>query len=382
MARKRGNGEGSISKYADGRWCGRYTIDTANGKRRKAVYGRTRQEAAEKLAKALVDRSGGLVFDTSNLTLKDYLERWLSDSVRDSVKPNTYKSYSQLTHRHIIPALGRNKLKGLTPSHIRSFRSSALGAGLSTRTVQYLLTLLRKALQQAMDDGLIHRNPAQGVRVQQSRKEEICPLSAEQVGKLLEAAIDDRMEALYVVAIHCGLRQGELAGLKWEDVDLEAGTLQVRRTLSNGEFTAPKTAKSRRSVKLTPSAAEALRKHHKLQSQERERLTGLWQDHDLVFCSTIGTPLSRHNLVRRSFKPLLGKAGLPHLIRFHDLRHTCATLLLSKAVHPKFVQELLGHATISITLDTYSHVVPGMGDYTATAMENALSAYSKAQKPQ
>jgi integrase len=328
-----------------------------------------------------VDRSVGLVFDASNLTFKDYLERWLSDSVRDSVKLNTYKSYSQLTHGHIIPVLGRNKLKGLTPSHVRSFRSSALGAGLSTRTVQYLLTLLRKALQQAVNDGLIPRNPAQGVRVQQSRKEEIYPLSSEQVRSLLGAATDDRLEALYVVAVHCGLRQGELGGLKWEDVDLETETLQVRRTLSSGQFTTPKTAKSRRSVKLTANAAEALRTHRELQVNERERLMGLWQDNDLVFCSTIGTPLSRHNLVRRSFKPLLQKAGLPHTIRFHDLRHTCATLLLSKGVHPKFVQELLGHATISITLDTYSHVVPGMGDHTAAAMEDALSEYSKDQKP-
>lgn len=381
MAKKRGNGEGSITRYKDGRWCGRYTIDTANGKRRKAIYGRTRQEAAEKLAKALADRSGGLVFDASNPTLKDFLERWLTDSVRDSVKANTYKSYAQLTRGHLIPALGRNKLKSLTPSHIRSFRSSALGAGLSARTAQYLLTLLRKALQQAVDDGIIPRNPAQGVRVEQSRKEEIHPLSSEQVGVLLGATVDDRLEALYVVAIHCGLRQGELAGLKWEDVDLVAGRLQVRRTLSNGAFTAPKTAKSRRSVKLTSTAVEALRKHRESQVEERERLTGLWQDHDLVFCSTIGTPLSRHNLVRRSFKPLLQKAGLPHTVRFHDLRHTCATLLLSKGVHPKFVQELLGHATISITLDTYSHVVPGMGDHTATAMENALADHSEDQKP-
>ena len=156
----------------------------------------------------------------------------------------------------------------------------------------------------------------------------------------------------------------------------------MRRTLSNGKFSTLKTAKSRRSVKLTASGAEALRKHRELQVKERERLTGLWQDNDLVFCSTIGTPLSRHNLIRRSFKPLLQKAGLPHTIRFHDLRHTCATLLRSKGVHPKFVQELLGHATISITLDTYSHVVPGMGDYTAAAMENALSEYPKDQKSQ
>ncbi len=376
VARKRGNGEGSITRYKDGRWCGRYTIHTADGPKRKAAYGKTRQEAAEKLAKALADRSGGLVFDAGILTLKDFLERWLADSVRHSVKPNTYESYSQLTRRHIIPALGRNELKGLTPDRVRRFRTSALAAGLSARTVQYLLTLLRKALQQAVEDGLISRNAAQGVRVPQTRKEEIQPLTSGQVGTLLGAATGERLEALYVVAIHCGLRQGELLGLKWEDVNLDAGTLQVRRTLSGGKFTPPKTAKSRRSVKLTAGAAEALKEHRERQLEEREGLTGLWQDHDLVYCSTIGTPLNRHNLVVRSFKPLLQRAGLPHSVRFHDLRHTCATLLLSKGVHPKFVQELLSHATISITLDPYSHVLPGMGDHTAAAMESALSGPS------
>jgi integrase len=333
-----------------------------------------------KLSKALADRSDGLVFDANNLRLKEYLEQWLSDSARDSVKPNTFKSYSHLTYRHIIPALGGNKLKDLTSDHVRSFRRWKLEEGLSTRTIQYLLTLLRKALQQAVDDGLIPRNAAQGVRVQQSRKEEIYPLTSEQVRALLEAAIDDRLVALYVVAIHCGLRQGELLGLKWEDINLEAETLRVKGTFSKGEFTPPKTAKSRRSIKLTASATEALRKHRERQLTERKRFARLWQDHDLVFCSTIGSPLNRHNLITRSFKPLLQRVGLPQGIRFHDLRHTCATLLLSEGVHPKFVQELLGHATSSGTLDTYSHVVPGMGDHTATAIESALSEPSKEQK--
>jgi integrase len=160
-------------------------------------------------------------------------------------------------------------------------------------------------------------------------------------------------------------------GLKWEDVDLEAGTLQVRRTLSNGEFTPPKTAKSRRSVNLTPTAVEALKRHSKRQAQEMMRADTLYRDQGLVFASLVGTPLSRRNLTR-SFKALLKRAGLPHNVRFHDLRHTCATLLLSQNTHPKFVQELLGHATIAITLDTYSHIMPGMADHT-TVMEDALS---------
>jgi integrase len=177
--------------------------------------------------------------------------------------------------------------------------------------------------------------------------------------------------SVYIVAVHCGLRQGELLGLKWEDVDLEVGTLQIRRTLSNGEFTTPKTAKSRRSVNITPTAVEALERHSERQAGEMIKADTLHQDQNLVFASQVGTPLSRRNLTR-SFKALLRRAGLPHSVRFHDLRHTCATLLLGSGFNAKFVQELLGHATIAITLDTYSHVIPGMANHTA-AMEDALS---------
>jgi integrase len=172
------------------------------------------------------------------------------------------------------------------------------------------------------------------------------------------------------------MRQGELLGLKWEDVDLEGGTVQVRRTLSTAtgggfRFGPPKTAKSRRSVKLPGAALSALKKHRQAQLEERMRLAGLFVDHGLVFASRVGTPVSRQDLVTRSFKPLLKRAGLPD-VRFHDLRHTCATLLLGRGVHAKLVQELLGHSTISVTLDTYSHVLPGMSDAAAAAMDEAL----------
>jgi integrase len=165
-------------------------------------------------------------------------------------------------------------------------------------------------------------------------------------------------------------------GLKWDDVDLEARALSVRRSLSetrNGPlFEAPKNGKGR-SIRLTNQAVEALRSHRKRQSGERLRLGTLWQDNDLVFPSNKGTPMNAKNLTARSFKPLLERAGLPRTVRLHDLRHTCATLLLSKGVHPKIVQELLGHATIAITLDTYSHVLPNMQGEAVTAMEGVLT---------
>ena len=221
------------------------------------------------------------------------------------------------------------------------------------------------------------RNVATAVDPPRVHREEIQPLSPIQARAFLQAAQEDRLEALYVLAIHCGLRQGELLGLRWEDIDLDAGTLQVRRTLTAAKgdrvFTAPKTVKSRRNLRLTAGAIDALRGHYQRQLKERERLAGLWQDQGLIFASEVGTPMNRHNLLNRSFKPLLRRAGLPHSVRFHDLRHTCATLLLGMGVHPKVVQELLGHSNVSITLDTYSHVLPSMGDQAASAMDDTLS---------
>jgi integrase len=195
-----------------------------------------------------------------------------------------------------------------------------------------------------------------------------------QVQVLLEAAGEDRLEALYVVAVIAGLRHGELQGLKWEDLDLEAATLQVRRTLSEPRsgyiFEAPKSGKGR-SVRLTRKATSALKEHRKRQIGETMQLGTLGNDHGLVFPSGTGTPLSGGNL-NRAFKALLSRAGLSSVIRFHDLLHTCATLLLGQGITPKFVQELLGHGDVSLTLNVYSPVLPGMGGIAAGAMDDAL----------
>lgn len=191
----------------------------------------------------------------------------------------------------------------------------------------------------------------------------------------MEASRGDRFEALYVLAVTAGLRIGELLSLKWEDIDLDAGTLRVRRTRSQARnsptFTTPKNGRGR-SIRLTQRAVEALRTHRATQNAERLKVGSLWQDNGLVFCTHGGQPLDFRNVATTSFKPLLKKAGLPD-IRFHDLRHTCATLLLSRGHLPKLVQDLLGHASVAMTLDRYSHVLPGMSDQTAKAMEAALS---------
>jgi integrase len=198
-------------------------------------------------------------------------------------------------------------------------------------------------------------------------RKEIKPLSREQARALLEAAKGDALHAFYVLAVTTGMRNGELLGLQWRDVDLDASTLQVRRTVFNGVVSPPKTAAGNRTIRLTGLAGAALREHRL--ARAKERISG-W-----VFPSRAGTPLSVHNVHNRSWKPLLGRAGLPASTRMHDLRHTCATLLLSRGVPVKVVSEMLGHASVSITLGTYSHVLPDMQESAARAMDEALNGH-------
>ena len=289
---------------------------------------------------------------------------------------STYEVTRHMVEPHIIPALGRIKLKDLNPAHVRGFYREKLDSGLSAATVRKMHGALHKALKQAVSDGLIPRNVCEAVKPPKVERNEVTPLDQDQARALLEAVADDRFEALYVLAIHTGMREGELLHLRWEDVDLERGILRLRRALVReggrtvlGDL---KTAKSRRGVRLTSAAAEALRGQLERQMEEMERMGSLYQPGGLVFATESGTLINPSNLRNRSFKPLLKRAGLPDIC-FHDLRHTCATLLLSQGTHPKLVQELLGHATIAMTLDTYSHFLPSMGDQTVRAMEAALS---------
>jgi integrase len=329
---------------------------------------------AAKLSKALADRESGLTYDAGKQTVEEYLARWLSNSVRDTVPRRTYERYESIVWVHLTPAIGKVKLKTLTLDHVRGLYRKKLDGGLAPRSVLHIHRSLSRALKQATDDGLIPRNAAALVKPPRPRREEIRPLNRDQVQGLLEAAREDRLEALNVATVTAGLRRGELQGLQWEDLDLEAGALQVRRTLSEPRggyiFEAPKSGKGR-NIRLTQRARTALREHRKRQLEEKKRLGTLWQENGLVFPSSVDTPLLGGNL-NRAFKALLKRASLPQSFRFHDLRHTCATLLLKQGVNPKFVQELLEHADISLTLNVYSHVLPDVGDIAAGAMDDAL----------
>ncbi len=379
MARKKqkGNGTGTVypRKNKDGKIIGyRGSYFAPDGKRRY-VSAKKKGEAEKALRRAMADADRGLVFEAGTLTVGKYLEdKWLPD-IKDTVRRKTFVQYESVVRCHLAPALGRLKLVSLTPAHVRALYRKKLGSGLAPRTVQYIHTTLHKALKQAVMDGLIPRNVTEAVKAPQVRREEMQPLSPEQVKTLFETARGDRLEALYVLAVHTGLRQGELLGLKWDDVDLDDGTLQVRRALTTAKggpvLAAPKTKGSRRSVKPTQGAIEALRSHLERQLREVDGAGSLWQENGLIFASESGAPLDRRTVTSHRFKPLLKRAGLPP-IRFHDLRHTCATLLLTRNVNPKIISEMLGHATIAITLDIYSHVLPNMRDQAAAAMEDAL----------
>jgi integrase len=263
---------------------------------------------------------------------------------------------------HIKPKLGRIKLRKVNALQVQTLYRQKLDAGVSPRRVRYIHVTLHKALNQAVRWQLIPRNVVTSAEPPRVPKADIKPLKVEQVKALLRAAeTQPKLYALYVLAVTTGMRQGELLGLNWDDVDLTTGTVQVRRTVFNGQINAPKTSSGRRTVKLSQTALEALRKHS-------ERGQAVW-----VFPTRNDTPVGSWNLIHRSWYPLKEAAGLPKGTRFHDLRHTAATLLLHKNVNPKVVSEMLGHANVSITLDTYSHVLPNMQDGAAGAMDDTLS---------
>jgi integrase len=386
---KRGNGEGSIYPFKrDGvkvGYRGSYTVHTASGPKRRYVSGKTREDVRQKLTKAMAGRDTGLVVDDKNMSFGEFLDAWISDTVRGTVRDSTLWRDKSLIANHIKPALGRIKLKNLNAIHLQGMyrdrldRGISEDKGLSGSTVQKIHHIVHKALGQAVKWDLIPRNPAESVKAPTPSSKEMRPLSADEARTLLRAAKGNRLEALYILAVHTGMRRGELLGLKWDDVDLDTGVprVRVRRTLTRtggGKGLAlgePKTKASRRTVRLTPGAVDALRRHRARQAEERLKVGNLYADRGLVFAGESGGLINPSNLRQRSFIPLLRAAGLPQ-ITFHDLRHTCASLLFSKNVHPKFVQELLGHARVAITLDIYSHMLPGMGGEAADAMGDAL----------
>ena len=359
MAR-RGNSEGSITKRTDGRWMARVSLP---GGRRKAYYGKTRQEVARKLVKAQEALADGLPLSAERQTTGAFLNAWLRDSAAPRVRPKTLVRYEELVRIHISPGVGRIPLARLLPQHVERMLSDVVSNGRSPRTAEQCRAVLRSALHHAMRHSLIGRNVAALAETPPVPKREVPPLTINAARRILEAVKGDRLEAMFIVALSLGLRQSETLGLRWGDANIDAGTLTIQRSLQrvNGAFAffPPKTARSRRTIAMPAPVANALHQHMKRQLEERMLMGEAWEGDiggALVFTDEIGRPL-HGDYVRRRFHKLLQMAGLP-LMRYHDLRHGAASLMAAQGVSPRVAMEILGHAQISTTMNIYTHIAP------------------------
>ncbi|HEX6488997.1 MAG TPA: site-specific integrase [Candidatus Dormibacteraeota bacterium] len=369
--RHHGNGEGSVYPRSDGRWGA--TVRLANG-RRHTVYAKTRLEAKRRLRELIDQREAGILVGNARQKTADYLERWLEEIARPSVRGSTYIGYRRHIHR-VLPRIGHLRLLELSPAHIQSTYRELLAEGLSATTVRHIHAVLHRAFKQAVLWGLLLRNPTDAVSRPRTARFEIKTLSADEVRQFLDANREDRLYALWLLMATTGLRRGEAIAVGWADLDQATSRLSIHRALRRHPhaglvFEEPKTRHSRRTIQLSALAVAAIANHRRRQLEERLAAGPYWQDCGLIFSSTEGTPLDPHN-VYVAFQRALQRTKSPRM-RLHDLRHTAATLMLGRGVHPKLVQDMLGHSTISLTMDTYSHVTPPMQGEVASQMDELL----------
>jgi integrase len=362
MARQKRHGhrEGSIYLRKDGRWVAEITLEDGN---RKQFYRKTRKEAFEALQKALHEQKQGILATGPQQTMKQYLEDWLENVHKPTLRDNSYILYRMLISKHILPAIGHIQLQKLSPQQVQALYARKLQEGYAASTVRAIHRLLHKALSDAVRWNLVSINVCDRVKQPRSAKHNIQPLTKEQAQTLLEAAKGHCLEGLLTLALATGMRRGEILSLRWQDIDFLEKCLYIHHTVNRiGKKglveSEPKTATSKRKVILPQFVIDALHQQYTLQEEIRAKAGAEWRELDLVFSNSFGGYIEPSNL-RVMFKRVLKSAGLPDM-RFHDLRHSAATLLLSMGAHPKLVQELLGHSTISITMDIYSHVLPSM----------------------
>jgi integrase len=389
---RRGRGEGAIfQRESDGLWVGSVSLglDEKGKRRRRVVYGATKKEVQEEVRKLQHDASNGKLADAGSLTVSEYLKLWLQNDAKPRVAPKTHLRYEQLVRLRINPVIGGTRLAKLAPVHLKQLLATLDRDGVSPRGRQMTATMLHTALRDAVRDKLITSNPASDVSKPRPVTKAMRIFDTAQVAKFLDAAKADRLAALYTIALDAGMRQGELFGLRWVDIDFGTGSLLVQHSLEeiNGSLRLkqPKSGKGRR-IELTKIGLESLNEHRKAMLAE-----GHYRPDAPVFCDTEGGWLRKGNVLRRSYWPIIDKANkdevelaekqkrepapLPR-IRFHDLRHSMASLLLLAGVNPKVVQERLGHAKIQVTLDTYSHVLPTIQKEAAERMNAILGAIS------
>ena len=380
MTRRRGNGEGCIYHKPNGSWRGLVSLQ---GKRLTRTF-KTRGDAQLWIRQMLVQIDGGLTYLSTKRTLAEYLDDWLINK-KATRRYATWLHYDWLARRFINPALGNIKLKDLRADQIQVFLNQLLKSDIGIYTVRKIHDVLKCALNKAVKQDLIIRNPVILVDPPQKPHKEMTILTESQVSQLLVAAKTHRLEALFHLTITTGLRESEVLGLKWSDLDWMKGTLKVERQLERprGEgvqFSAPKTAFGKRSIKLGGKTIEILRKHAERQQAERIAAGETWKEYDLIFPTSVGTPIDQRSFLR-TFKLFLKHAGLPP-IRFHDLRHTSASLMLNHDIPVIIVSRRLGHARASITSDVYGHLMPNMQDDAAEMIDDLITPTEvKLEKP-
>ncbi|HHV58261.1 MAG TPA: site-specific integrase [Firmicutes bacterium] len=348
---------------------------TVDGKR-LTFYAKKREDAAAWLNQTLADKQRGLLVAPTKETFGHWLDVWLTEYAKPHIRPTTYADYESLIRVHLKPALENILLKDLRPEHLQKLYNDKTATGLSPRRVRLIHTVAHAALKQAVRNQLVARNVAEATTLPRQPKREIHVLSQEEQEKFLAVLDQDRLGVAFLVDLWTGLRRGELLGLKWQDIDLKKGVLRVKRSLvrvpiKKGEtelrFQEPKTESGRRSIPLPPSIVSALKAHRKEQAKEKLIMGQEYQDNALVFCRSDGRPLDPSYFTYR-FHQLLKKAGVNDT-NFHALRHTFATRMLELGESAKVAQEILGHSNISMTLDTYSHVLPELKDAAAQKLE-------------
>ena len=391
MAKRRGNGEGSITKRKDGKWQGSvligYNLETGRPKR-KYFYGRTRKEVQEKINEVALKVQAGTYREPSKLTVAEWFTTWLNDYMKPSLRPTTWESYKYQVNGHIIPALGHLKLAQLQTAHIQRLYNEKLhggrldgkDGGLSPKSVRYIHTVIHSALEQAKKEGMVTINPADAVKLPKREQKEIKYLDTEGVAKFLAAAKDSKYFVAFFLALNTGMRRGELLGLRWKDIDFEAGQLTVNQGLVrvSGQglvFQEPKTKLSNRVINLAPAVVQVLKEHKKKQAEYRLMVGGIYRkDLDLVFANEIGEPLDPRAFTR-VFERVIKKAGLD--VTFHGLRHTFATIALEQGVDVKTIQETLGHHSSAFTMDVYSSVTAKMKREAADKVGNLLASLAE-----